>query len=137
MIFLIFLFFIIFAYALINRRQIPKEDIDLYTKHICFNFFNNKNIYMAYISIVILMLFGSTIKGLPYIYFQFLRIIVCGTAIYKSILSFNDNKKIWGKIFIGMAFLFNPIIPFYFDREIWLFFDLLSALIMLASLPLL
>ncbi|UUV16991.1 hypothetical protein NRK67_03520 [Fusobacteria bacterium ZRK30] len=84
--------------------------------------------------ITILMLFGNLLDGLPNGYFNVLRIIVCGAAVYRAILSFEDNHRVWGRIFIGIALLFNPIRPVHLTQELWLPIDILTGLIMLASI---
>ena len=85
--------------------------------------------------IAILMLFGNVLDGLPHLYFKVLRIVVCGASIYRAVLSFENNQRIWGRIFIIIVILFNPVRPFELTREIWVPIDVLVGFIMLVSIP--
>ena len=64
-----------------------------------------------------------------YGYYQFLRWIVAGSGAYLVYLSYNLKKQVWLWIFAGIALLFNPIIPFHFQRETWQFVDIIVAII--------
>lgn len=87
--------------------------------------------------IAALMLFGSVLDGLPYAYFKVLRVVVCGTSVYRGVLSFENKQKIWGRIFIVLVVLFNPVRPVQFTQEVWMPIDILTGFIMLASIPML
>jgi hypothetical protein len=70
---------------------------------------------------------------LPYGYYSFLRIIV---TIYLSILAFYSHKN--GHINTmyllgGVAVLFNPIIPIYLSKGIWIVIDLATAVLIMLS----
>lgn len=84
--------------------------------------------------ITALMLFGCLIGGLPYAYFQLLRWVVCGTSIYRISRAFEAGQGGWLWTFVVVAILFNPIIPFHFDRDAWVLIDLAIGVLMLASL---
>lgn len=70
----------------------------------------------------------------PYAYYQFLRFAVTGIAIYIAILAYNTKNVLWTWIMVGIAVLFNPIIPFYIEKEAWAFFDFIGAIIFLLSI---
>lgn len=78
--------------------------------------------------ISILFLLGALINGLPYFYFQILRFLVFGTMIYCSTL-INNNKN-WKMMFIIIGIIFNPLIPIHFPRDLWVFIDLFTAIIL-------
>jgi hypothetical protein len=69
--------------------------------------------------------------NLPYGYYLLLRIIVSASSVYLSYSFYGKNKK-WFFFLIG-AFLFNPIVPVYLTREIWMVFDLGFAILFLTS----
>jgi hypothetical protein len=66
---------------------------------------------------------------LHYGYYQLLRLIVCGAALYVSFASFNLQKMwvVW--LFCFIAILFNPLIPIHLSREIWQSIDVICAII--------
>ena len=69
---------------------------------------------------------------LPYGFFTILRIIVTASSIY---LIVNLHTQIPNKISITLIFvsiLFNPIIPIYFDKTIWIFIDIIMGIFFLA-----
>ena len=78
-----------------------------------------------------IMLFICLIDGLSYGYFTLLRLIVCGTSIYNSLKIYQKQNTPLFWTFIFIAILFNPLIPVYLDREIWLIIDVICAIIML------
>ncbi|RWO21753.1 DUF6804 family protein [Mesorhizobium sp.] len=67
------------------------------------------------------------ILTLPYGYYQVLRLAIFAAGIYCGIKakSSGDDKLALGLFFV--ALVFNPILPVYLTREIWLPLDLLAA----------
>ena len=64
-------------------------------------------------------------------YYTFVRIIVTGLSIALA-LDFYNNKKentihIYGVIFIIFAIIYNPIIPFHFSKDTWIFINFLTG----------
>jgi hypothetical protein len=70
----------------------------------------------------------------PYGYYQFLRWLILGVSTYSAYLAYNSGRKIWIGIFGIIALLFNPIIPFYFQRDTWQFIDIITAVLFLVSM---
>jgi len=70
----------------------------------------------------------------PYSYYQFLRWIVLATGAYSVYLTYKAGDKAWTWIFGIIAILFNPIIPFTFQRGTWQFIDVIVAIIFFISL---
>tara|TARA_R110002124_G_scaffold281572_1_gene456019 strand:- start:3137 stop:3463 length:327 start_codon:yes stop_codon:yes gene_type:complete len=67
---------------------------------------------------------------LPYGYYTLLRIVVAGCAGYFTINEYSHTKSITPFVVI-LAFitvLFNPVIPIYFSRKIWVILAPLVAL---------
>ena len=64
---------------------------------------------------------------LPYEYYTFLRIIVTFSALLFSIKYFSFNKSKEGILYIVIAILFNPILPFYLSKYVWTILDLMAA----------
>jgi hypothetical protein len=70
----------------------------------------------------------------PYSYYQFLRWLILGVGAYSVYLAYNSGRKIWTGIFGVIALLFNPIIPFYLQRDTWQFIDIITAVLFLVSI---
>ena len=70
----------------------------------------------------------------PYGYYQFLRWAVLVVGAYSAYLAYKLGSKSWPWIFGIIAVLFNPIIPFTFQRGTWQFIDIIVAVIFFASL---
>jgi hypothetical protein len=78
--------------------------------------------------IVVLMLFVA-VAPLPYIYYQFLRWIVCGIAVFVAVKAYQWGKEWATWLFAFVAVLFNPIVPIHLTKEIWMPIDLACALL--------
>ncbi|MDD3923154.1 MAG: hypothetical protein PHY39_06475 [Endomicrobiaceae bacterium] len=88
-----------------------------------------KNWYLFIPTILLLI----AICDLDYGYYQILRIIITIFAIVFA-LWFKGLENI--KLMIAMiiiAILFNPILPIYLDKNVWVFLDLFSSIIFLIS----
>ncbi len=73
----------------------------------------------------------------PYGYYKLLRFVVCGVSAYGAYFSAEIKKTGWAWIFGSIALLFNPVIPFYFKRNIWGIIDIVASVIILISIYLL
>jgi hypothetical protein len=72
------------------------------------------------------MLTGALAKW-PYGYYQLLRFIVCGVAVYIAYAAFNW-QKIWAVWLLGfIAVLFNPLIPIHLSKALWQSIDVVCA----------
>ncbi len=64
------------------------------------------------------MLFVA-IADLQYGYYQILRWVVCGVAVYIAYMAYTWGK-VWATWVFGfIAVLFNPLIPVHLTKEIW------------------
>ena len=70
-------------------------------------------------------------------YYTFIRILV--TVLSLSIVyNLYYNKKgntipLYSLVFIGFAILYNPIVPFYFDKETWIGINNVTSIAMVAK----
>jgi len=65
-----------------------------------------------------IMLFLA-MADLPYGYYQILRWVICGIAVYVAYMAYRWGK-IWATWVFGLiAVLFNPLIPVHLTKEIW------------------
>ena len=90
-----------------------------------------KNI-VSVISIVLLLLAIPAIW--PYGYYVFLRWVVAASAVFLIWIANKLREQKWLGLMVVVAILFNPIIPIYLTKEIWVFIDLIVAGIFLASI---
>jgi len=63
----------------------------------------------------------------PYVYYQFLRVVICVIGSVIAWKLYESKSTAWSLVFGGIALLFNPIYPFYLDRSTWVVIDLISA----------
>ena len=59
---------------------------------------------------------------LPYAYYTFLRLFVCAASAYLAYQHFvhEDSVDRWGVLLVAIALLYDPFIPIYLTREIWI-----------------
>lgn len=74
-----------------------------------------------------IMLLICLIEGLPYGYFNLLRLVVCGTSVFNVIQFDKDENKMLYWTFIFIAILFNPLIPVHLDRDLWVVVDIVCV----------
>ena len=63
----------------------------------------------------------------PYGYYQFLRLAVTALAIWLAVAAIRQKHTTWTIFGVGLALLYNPIIPVYLKRAAWLPIDLVAA----------
>lgn len=89
-----------------------------------------QNWYRLAIILIMLGAFGD----LPYSYYQFLRWATAIASFYLAYFAYKNKKIEWTWIFAIIGILFNPIMPFYLNRETWQFFNLSVAVIYFVSI---
>lgn len=84
------------------------------------------HIFWLMLCMVALLLIA--ILEMPYGYYQFLRLALCGTVVYSL---YNDEalrqKDVLKWSLIGMAILYNPIFPIHLTKDIWAMLNLVAA----------
>ena len=82
--------------------------------------------------VAMIMLFVA-VADLQYGYYQILRWVVCGVAVYIAYMAYSWGK-IWATWVFGfVAVLFNPIVPVYLTKEIWQPIDVICGILFGAS----
>jgi hypothetical protein len=76
----------------------------------------------------ILLLLGI-LTGWPYSFYTLLRWIIFISAVLVSSGFFKSKLPAWGLIFGGVAFLFNPFIPVYLNKQTWVIFDFIGSIL--------
>ncbi|MBP7709847.1 MAG: hypothetical protein KA100_02110 [Rickettsiales bacterium] len=72
----------------------------------------------------ILLLLGAT--PMPYGYYTFLRIVVCGFSAITSYHNFNledGDKSFWSWLYLFIAIIFNPLVVIHMSKDVWMFAD--------------
>jgi uncharacterized protein (DUF3820 family) len=73
---------------------------------------------------------------MPYGYYTFTRIVVCGAAIWFAWLGWNEGQvgKALSVLLVLVAVLFNPVIPVHLNRGVWFYLGMLAAAVFAAQL---
>ena len=78
--------------------------------------------------IAAVMLLGA-LADWPYAYYQLLRFVTCGVAVYIAYTAYTW-QKMWAVWLFGfIAVLFNPLTPIHFSRELWQSVDIICAVL--------
>ena len=81
--------------------------------------------------IVAILLFVG-VFSIQYDYYILLRVVVCFAAVYTCIVNV-ARKQSLQFIPLLIAILFNPIVPIYMSKGIWVFFDIITGIYFLSS----
>lgn len=84
---------------------------------------------MKKILLVSIILLLVALFQLPYGYYQFLRLFICGIAIFFAYKEYSIGRNInWIFItFTSIAIIYNPIFRIYLEREIWQWVNVFTA----------
>jgi hypothetical protein len=70
----------------------------------------------------------------PYGYYMFLRLVVCGAAVFIAYKAYEQRKQVLAYTAGLLALLFNPVIPVHLNKEMWAIIDLITAIIVFVSI---
>ena len=63
-----------------------------------------------------------------------LKIVICGGCAFLAAIAYGDGRKylvwFWG----GLAVLYNPIIRFPLGRELWIFVNILTIIVLIVAM---
>jgi len=80
------------------------------------------------ILVLMAVLLFAAVAPLPYGFYTFMRIIVCGCAGYMAYHSFSAGEKnLWPWLLGFIAILFNPVATIHMTKEIWMVADALTG----------
>lgn len=88
------------------------------------NFINN-NGYKITAAIILFIAIGDH----PYSYYQLTRWVTCIASFYAAYTYHNAQKTWLMWLFIALGILFNPIAPFYLEKETWQVFNLIGGVL--------
>lgn len=79
------------------------------------------------VSLLLSLLLVFALLPLPYGYYTFLRLAVFGGGLFIAYQLYEKNLHSWSIFVVLPILLFNPVIPIYLSREVWLVLDLFTA----------
>jgi hypothetical protein len=78
--------------------------------------------YVAWLVAAVMLVLAVTGRH-PYSFYTLLRWICCAAFAYSAFTAHERNRAAWAWIFGALTVLFNPIVPFHFQRDTWLIID--------------
>jgi len=96
----------------------------------------NRN--QEYVLFVCVRLIGAglliwTLGRHRYIFYELVKLIVCGVTLYGVYYTYKLQIKLWKVVFAVIAILFNPFLPVHLSRQSWKVYDLAAAGVLLLS----
>ena len=88
---------------------------------------NKKTLIILNIVVILMLLWA--IADNPYVYYQILKWVVTGVLAYSVYYYFEWEVKVWGWVLAILALLYNPIVPFFFERETWIVIDVITVVL--------
>lgn len=84
--------------------------------------------------IIASLLLFIAVAPMPYGYYTFVKIVICGGAGFICYRLFKGhNKTFWPWAWGTVAILFNPFIPILIIKEIWMFIDAATGILFLIA----
>src|SRR3977135_3233049 len=83
------------------------------------------------------VLLVAAVLHLPYGYYNFLRIVICGAAGLTADAGLREDTQrvmAWTATFVLIVVLFNPLLPIRLHRSVWFYLDLMAAGVFMAHL---
>jgi len=76
----------------------------------------------------------ENVEGLPHVFYQILRFLICGVAGYFSYLCYENKHSVWLWVLVAIAIVFNPFFKFRFELQTWQMIDFIGAIIFIVFL---
>jgi hypothetical protein len=67
--------------------------------------------------------------GWPYVFYIMLRWFIFATSALVALNFYKSKLTSWAFIFGSLSFLFNPIVPVYLNKSIWVVIDFIAAVV--------
>jgi hypothetical protein len=78
-------------------------------------------------AVIVAVMLCVALAPLAYGYYQVLRWVTCGVAVFIAVMAYRWGK-VWAMGVFGLiAVLFNPIWPIHLTKNIWMPIDLMCA----------
>lgn len=78
-------------------------------------------------------LLALAVLPLPYGYYQLLRLVATGVFVWAAVIAFKRGRAGHGFGFAVLTLLFNPVLPVYLSKAIWMPIDLGAAVALVVS----
>lgn len=85
---------------------------------------------LAYIAALFLFV---GIFSWPYVFYQLLRLGIFLVSIFFAYNLYESKKRSQALVFLILGIVFNPFVPLYLSKPVWIVIDIVSALIYLES----
>ena len=85
--------------------------------------------FIWHVNIAALLL---AIPPLPYLFYIALRLLVSGSAVYLIVRHqrrWQNQMNGWKLLFAAIAIVYNPVIPVYLPKIIWIVVNLVTAVL--------
>jgi membrane-bound ClpP family serine protease len=90
--------------------------------------------YKNIVSVISTIMLLLAMADLPYGYYNSLRLVITASAIFLVWIAYKLKREFWLFSMGIVALLFNPIVPIYLDKEIWVIIDFIVATLFLVSI---
>ena len=84
-------------------------------------------------AVIVAVMLCVAVAPLAYGYYQLLRWVTCGVAVFIAVMAYRWGKAWATWVFGFVAVLFNPLWPVYLTRDIWRPIDLACAVLFVVS----
>ena len=75
----------------------------------------------------VVAMLGIALLPLPYGYYTLLRLVVCVAFAWSAVDCFGRGLVGWAVIAGVLALLYNPFVPVYLERELWMVLNIGTA----------
>jgi len=76
----------------------------------------------------------AAVADLPYGFYRLLRWVACSVGTILAVEAFRRGRISWAWGFGIVAVIFNPLIPFSFEKDVWRFLDAGAGVVFLLGL---
>jgi hypothetical protein len=84
-------------------------------------------------AVIVAIMLCVAVAPLAYGYYQLLRWVTCGVAVFIAVMAYRWGK-VWATWVFGLvAILFNPLAPIHLTKQIWQPIDLACAVLFVIS----
>lgn len=86
------------------------------------------------VAVIIVMLGIALLPIRWYGYYILLKLVVCGGCTFLAASAYDDGRKHFVWFLGGLAVLYNPIIRFPIGRELWIAVNILTIIVLIATM---
>jgi len=84
--------------------------------------------------IAIVMLFLALVPIMPYAYYMVLRLVLFGVCAYLAYQAYQSRLRVLTWFLAGTALLYNPFLRVHLTRTLWSFINILTIILLIASI---